>query len=239
MRRVVEHKALDFEPNFVDFASRIQSELKKKLVEFDPSNPDYVIIVPRKFYWDWGKIKHEKLLDTMRVKLPPFLDTRNPVGRFRTIGWTLVGITAASYLALYVVAAASLLAPAAAAGGAVAAGGGTAATGGGGTVISLAAFKALHAAPAVKPLAAAAGVLIVIGNIKDAHAKTVTIGDVSAFRVVPVSDFATKDGVETAYSTEGFKLSDVCRELAGHFDVGTEVAFDGEPYYIIAQLAAK
>ncbi len=241
MKKVKAHRLVDHEPEFGELLPRLKSEMDQKVLEFDPENPEYVIIVPRRFYLDWQKMKTDQMVDKMRVPLPPFLDKRNPIGQFRSIGWTVIGITAAAYATLYVVAGASLLAPVAA-GGAAAAGGGAAAAGGGGgaAVIPLAAFRALSSAPAAKPLAEAAGVLIVLGTIGDARAESPTVSEVSSIRAVPVSDFRSRNGVQTAKSERspfdtGF---DVCQETSGKFEIHTEVMFDGEPHYIIARAQA-
>lgn len=239
-RQVKAFRLQDHETQFSELLPRLKSEISKKVVEFDPENPEYVIIVPKRFYLDWQKMKTEEMIDKMRTKVPPFLDVRHPIGQFRLIGWTMVGLTAGALAATYLIVAASAMLPVAAAGGAAAAGGGTAA-GGGATVVSLAAYKATLAAPAAKTLAAAAGVLIVIGSVKEAKAESAAIGDVTSIRAVPVSDFKPRDGVQCASSSKSpFESSfEICQDTAGNFDIHTEVKFDGEPYFIIARVSAE
>lgn len=239
MRKVQRQKLVDYEPQFDELFPRLKKEMGEKVVEFDPDNPEYVIIVPKRFYYDWQKIKTDQMIDKMRVKLPPFLDSRHPIGQFRIIGWTLVGLTAASYAALYIVIGASLAMPgAAAAGGAAGAGG---AASGGATVISLAAYKAALASPAVKAAAVAASALIVIGTVKEARADEPKIDEVSAIRAVPVSDFKPRNGVQSASSSKSpfGSAFEVCQDTTGKFEIHTEVMFDGEPHYIIARVRAE
>jgi hypothetical protein len=106
---------------------------------------------------------------------------------------------------------------------------------------SLAAYKAMISAPAAKAAAIAAGVLIVIAPITGAaRAETIKIGEVSAIRAVPVSDFQPRDGMQRAFSNKtkmrGFE---VCQDTAGKFNLRTQVLFDDQPHYIIAQIVAK
>jgi hypothetical protein len=241
MRMVVSRDLTDFDQQFTELAPRIRDELKLKLRMFDPENPEYVIIVPQPFYRDWQRIQSDKMIDRMRVKLPPFLDSRNPIGQFRIIGWTMIGLYAGAMAVGVIIAGASLLAPAAA-GGAAVAGGAAAggAAGGGAEVISLAAYRALQAAPVAKELAAAAGVLLVLGTVTSAKADSATIGDIAAIRYVPVSDFQPHGGVQTAVTRRASRIGlGVCQDTKGKFNLGTQVMFDSQPHNIIGQFIAR
>ena len=117
---------------------------------------------------------------------------------------------------------------------AVAAGGAAA---GGGEVISLAAYRAMLAAPSVKYLAAAAGVVLVIGYVKYAQGATPSVERPSAVRAVAVADFQLDQGMLSATSRPAPPNSKVIQpDLAKHpFALGTKVLFDGKPHFIIGR----
>ena len=111
---------------------------------------------------------------------------------------------------------------------AVAAGGAAA---GGGEVISLAAYRAMLAAPSVKYLAAAAGVVLVIGYVKYAQGATPSVERPSAVRAVAVADFQLDQGMLSATSAPRRQLESHTTHLAKHpFALGTKVLFDGKPH---------
>jgi hypothetical protein len=240
MQRVLEHRIVDFSKNFTDLLPRISKELAHKVRYFDPQYPSYVIIVPQKFYRDWCRMKSEELIDKMRVKLPPFLDPRHPVGQFRIIGWSMVGMTAGAFAAFYLIVAASLLSSGAAAGAAVGTSAGGAAAGGA-EIVSLAAYKAALSSPVAIELAAAAGVLLVLGLLSEAKADKIKIEELAAIRAVPVADFRSLSGEIQAFS-EGSTMARKIKRLdkvSSRFNIGDPVKFNYRQHFIIGQVVAK
>lgn len=127
----------------------------------------------------------------------------------------------------------TIAAKVAAAGGTAAA---TAAASGGVT----AAMWALAAAPAAKTmLAASAGVLLVIGTVKNANAGTsqpdkAVVSQVSAFRAVAIDDFKPVGNIQAAISNgPPSDFSHTPETAKGKFNVGTKVLFDNVPHIII------
>lgn len=237
--KVSKFKLYRFNEDFSVVWPMMKSELFKKITTYDTSYPHYVIIIPREFYWEWYRHKNEKTLDLMRVK-PPFLDPKHPVGQFHIIAGSATLIAAGLIAGWAIVAAASTLAASSAMYAASASGaatGGTAA--GGGTVIYLATYKAaLVATPAVKPLAAAAGVLLIVGTAKDAAANG-QLKNPMAVRAVNIRDFKAVKGVQTATSAGLASGTSPDPPSAGRLKMGTEVMFDGVPYIIAGQLSAQ
>lgn len=241
--RVVSFELWNFDHGFSAILPTIHAELQKKIRSYDPDYPNYVIIVPQEFYWAWYKRRNERVLDKMRAN-PPFLDGRHPVGQFHIIAGSATLIAAAAIGVGGLIVAASTLTAASAAMAATVAGSTTAggAAAGGATVVSLAAYKAMLATPAAKVLAAAAGVLIVIGNVKDANAANHTISEVSAIRAVPVVDFQPVNGVQSASSAAAPRESGFVHtpeSAKGKFSLETRVLFDGKPHIVIGQISAK
>jgi uncharacterized protein DUF4157 len=112
----------------------------------------------------------------------------------------------------------------------------TAAAGGGVTT----AMWALAAAPAAKTvLAATAGVLLVIGTVKNANAGTgrpdkPVVSKVSAFRAVAIDDFKPVGNTQAAVSNgPPANFSHTPETAKGKFNVGTKVLFDNVPHIII------
>jgi hypothetical protein len=243
-RLAVDFELWGFEDGFAEVLPMIRAELPNAIRFYDPEIPNYVIIVPQEFYWEWYKHKNDRMLERMPgVKVrPAFLDPRHPVGQFHIIAGTTTLIAAAAIGGWAVVAAVANLTAASAASAATiagaSAGGGAAA--GGGTVISLAAYRALLALPAAKTLAAAAGVLLIIGTIKDAQAANPSIGQVSAIRAAAVADFRPAGSTQVATSAGPPKDFRHTPETAkGKFGLGTRVLFDDKPHFIIGQISAK
>lgn len=236
-------KVRSFDQDFVDVVPEQQKVRRKLRNWFDPYFPEFVIIAPYPFHESWKKQvnaeRHERQLDVMRVDLPPFLDHRHPIGQFRRLGWTIIGLTALMYAgALFVVIAAETFA----AGGVVAAGSaGGGASAGGAEIISLAAYKALHASKAAKTLAAAAGVLLVVGTPGNASAKETAISDVGAVRVVPVEYFKPFFGLQVATTNNDVPVDfmHTPETMAGQFNLGASVLFDWLPHRVIGQFAVE
>jgi hypothetical protein len=181
----------------------------------------------------------------MRVK--PSLDM--PGGQYvkgvRKQVYFIADIVAGIAAVIIVVAAIAVIGAAAApvaAEGAAAIGGGAAGAGGG-EVVSLAAYKALLAAPQVKTLAAAAGVLFVLGAVKNAQAASLSVAQVSAIRAVAVADFRPVAGLPSASTVfEPRKSNFIYTSETGSqkaFALGAQVLFDGKPHLIIGQFSAE
>jgi hypothetical protein len=131
----------------------------------------------------------------------------NPVTGFRNLGWTLIGITAASmvvvlYGGLMLEGGVIVVAESAAGAGMES----------GAEVISLAAYRAMRASQAAKGLARAAGVLIVLGMANKTEASP-TISGVDAVRAV----------------------SSTSLEPAGARAIGTKVKYGGRDYIILGK----
>lgn len=235
LRRALSFELWDFETGFAELLPPIRAELPNKIRFYDPNNPNYVVIVPQEFEWEWYKQKNEKYWDKMRVEPSyDFPGGREVKGIRRLL---LVSSAFVAGVAAVVILIAGGYALAAVAPAAVAAGGAAA---GGGEVISLAAYRAMLAAPSVKYLAAAAGVVLVIGYVKDAQGATPSVERPSAVRAVAVADFQLDQGMLSATSCPAPPNSKVIQpDLAKHpFALGTKVLFDGKPHFIIGQISA-
>jgi Domain of unknown function (DUF4157) len=224
-----------------DFAGIMpdRTRLRSAIGDFNPYLSEFVIIVPVRMFQTWkSQARDERTRRMFEVKLPPFLDTRTPIGQFHRIGWMMVGLTAAAYAAL---GAGMILVDAAAFGGTAAVGTGI----GGGTgaeegakIISLAAYRALLASKEATGIAAAAGVLIVIGFSGKARANQVAVRDIRAARVVPVEMFKPYKEKQVASNADdvpgNFLQTD--QTVKGQFGVGTTVLYDWEPHVIIGRV---
>ena len=170
----------------------------------------------------------ERTLDLMRVH--GWEARRNPVMGFRNLGWTLVGLYAATMAVCVVIASGALLAaPAAAAPavGAPAAGSAaaaelttvaTAATGlaaEDAVVVSLTAYRAARAAPAAIQLARVAGVLLVgsVVTSSTARAEAPRVTGTWSIRAVPRAEFHPDD----------------------YYEMDREVLYGRQPYRIIGK----
>jgi hypothetical protein len=214
---------------------------------FSPYYPAFVVIAPTTFWQAWQKQaadeRMRKTTEMLQVKLPPFLDRRTPIGQFHTIGWALVGLTAAAMAAGFWI---PVLAEAFLAGGAVTATAttvvGTGSAVADAEVISLAAYRAMRASKAAIEISKAAGVLLVLGLGRKAAAGTqVTVTNESAVRVIPIEEFKPFKGTladSSKYDVPGdyiFMSADV-----GHnFDVGRPVFYDSVQHTIVAQFVVN
>jgi hypothetical protein len=203
---------IELNPEMTPGAPQIQRELIRAIGP-QPSGSEYIIIAPPVFYQKFiQEPMMERTLERMRVHaLDP---RRNPIITFRILGWSIIGIYAASMVVvLYggmILGAGAVAAPAAAS---------SAATGGGAGVISLNAFRAaraIAASEAGKQMAKAAGVLIVIGSVRDAEAQA-TVSDVQAVRAVPVSSV----------------------EPPGTKSLDAKVKYEGQEYYVIGKAKSR
>ena len=68
LRRALSFELWDFETGFAELLPPIRAELPNKIRFYDPNNPNYVVIVPQEFEWEWYKQKNEKYWDKMRVE---------------------------------------------------------------------------------------------------------------------------------------------------------------------------
>jgi hypothetical protein len=239
-RRAVSYELWNFERGFAELLPEVRAELPRAIRFYDPQNPEYVVIVPREFYWAWYKRQNDQMLEKMRVKPSYDMPGGQLVKNFRHQLFIIECVVAGVAAVLIGVAAGAVLAPAA--GGAAAAGGGAAAAGGG-EVVSLAAYRAMLAAPQAKTLAAAAGVLLVTGTVNDAQAASPAIGQVSAIRAVAVADFRPLGDLPSATSTpEQQKSNFIYSSKTGSrtmFALGGLVVFDGKQHVIIGQISAR
>jgi hypothetical protein len=221
----------NFDQGFAEILPMIRNELPNAVQSFDPEYPNYVILVPQDLYWAWYQPRTDQLFEKMKVK-PPFLDPKHPIGQFHIIAGTATLIAAGAIAAWGVVAAASTLFAASA----VAAT--TIAEAGAAEIVSLAAYRAMLSAPAAKALAAAAGVLLVIGSAKQADAASAK--DFKAIRAVALADFRFDNGIESATKTQlPVDKIQSPEMLKGKFAIGTRVLFDGTPHVIIGQISAR
>jgi hypothetical protein len=186
---------------------RLKRELVRVAQDWGSSTNLWIIATPEFFEAFVLKPQRERVernLDIMRVH--GWEPKRNPVMGFRSLGWTLVGGTAASYLVVMAVGALEIggvgvgvvntsagagagMAPEAGVGvGVVSAGEGAGA--GIGTeaeVISLSAARAARMAPATNKIAAAAGVLFTVSTVKVAGAQgnAATVTGTGSVRAIP------------------------------------------------------
>jgi hypothetical protein len=244
--RATGYEVLDFDLGFVDFGRMIRSELEKKVRFYDPNNSNYIIIVPQHLYWRWYDQLNEPVREKFRVKpsydFPGGQAVRQFRGQLFTISTIAAGMAAIAIVVAGGTVLAAVAASAAAAGAGAAAAGGGAAAAGGGEVISLAAYRAMLAAPRVRTLAAAAGVLVVLGTVNNAQAGSATIGSTDAIRVVPVAEFEPDKGVQSATSAlepPDSNFIQTPETAKGKFGLGTVVHFDGVRHVIIGQVSVN
>ncbi len=198
-QRVSEYRLEAFEPAQAEFAPMIRAQLPKTVPFYEPDSPDYVIIVPQDFYTlDYIKQKAAKQWDLVRLKLPFFIDTHQQMVVAKYISWIIIGAAVGAWAGGIAIAAAAGIGAAAGAtvvtattveasaqagaievviayeaSGAAAvqstivAPGAIAAEVAGG---SSAMLQAMFSAPAVKAAAAAAGALLILGNVRQARA---------------------------------------------------------------------
>ena len=228
-----------------DFSSVMPDRKRMRSVigDFNPYLPEFVIIAPVRMYQTWkSRARDERTSRMFEVKLPPFLDTKTPVGQFHRIGWMMVGFSAAAYAVAFtgmILVDVAAFEGAGAAVGTGAAGGTSAA--GGGEVISLTAYKAMLASKEAATAAAAAGVLIVAGFPGKARANQVAIKDIAALRVVPVERFKPYKGRQAASSADDVPSDFLQTEesIKDQFEVGSTVLYDWEHYLIIGRLRVE
>lgn len=236
--------------------------IAKSIAEFDPDEPDYVVIAPRML----GQMLDfdNRFVEKYGAGVPPFFDRRQPLAQMRDImrlgpltAYTreiadlteVAAICLAVTGAVFIVTAAGIfLAPeigvAAAGGGA--AGGDTAAT-----VISLAArrlaMEAAKAAPEIGKAALeqgpkiAAGVLLVMGTVARAAPNRIDFSSVDMVRAVPERRVTAYRGTLPALSS-GMAICDPAGtfpSVAKPIDVGDTVMFDSEPYEVIAKVTLR
>jgi hypothetical protein len=224
-----------------DFSSVMpdRKALRAAVGDFNPYLPEFVMIAPLRMYQSWkSRARDEQVRRLYEVKLPPFLDTKTPIGQFHRIGWMIVGVAAGAYAAAV---AGIILIEASAFGAAAATADAAAAGGGGAPIASLDLYRAMRASKEAAELAKAAGVLIVIGLSANARANHPEIREITAARLVPVEMFKPykdKQAASNADDVPGDFLQ--TEETAkGKFGVGTTVLYDWEPHVIIARIQVE
>ena len=204
---------------------------------FDRKLPYYVILFSPKFYNSMFQQTMNRKWDMLRVHAP-FLDVKNPIG-FNHLVIGGVVLLAAGVILVWA-AAAGLIAAAALTGEMIAvagAGAGTSAAGAGGAeVVSLAAYRALKAAPAAINLAKAAGVLLVLGAARRAAADSMDVSDLEvAARVVPLTDFRIQGGnarPEGRWNNPDGPYYHDPGTIKTQFQPRSKVLFEGKPYIV-------
>jgi hypothetical protein len=231
-----EIRMYDFWNEYDSFRPAVDASLKKGIPEFDPSSPDYVIIVPDEFFQipvvrritretmepRWDKLRVQPEIARRRLILDPRV----------TQFW--LGVACIAGGAAIIVVSAGAFAPATAGAGVVAvemtSGATAGAAGIGSTIIvpasmaaqvagttavattteaiSVATYNAMLGSATVKAVAATAGVLLLVGSANSAQASTgrVEIDSVIAFRAVPVNDFTDRSG--TLYADSNSTIVD-------------------------------
>jgi hypothetical protein len=265
-RRAMEIRIVDFEQNLAEFGPMIKTWLPKAIEFYDPESPDYVIIVPRQFYTlDYMKEKARMDWRIMTGKAPFFnqIVTTNTImfaimGGAQ-VGMGLVGIIAAAPAAVSTGAVVGTTASASAGMGAgtievvVAYEAGATAVGTGATLtgteaMSVAAYQALLATPTAKAVAtmATAGVVLLLGDIKNAQAATSSpsvkpvIGQAVVIRVIPITDFQPLGPKQHAFHQgppNGFRHTP--ESAKGKFGLGTEVFYDNSSHWIIGRVSVR
>jgi Domain of unknown function (DUF4157) len=246
VRRAVDYELIDFEQGFAELLPTVRAELPNAVRFYDPEYPNYVVIIPQDYYRAWYKRRNDQMMEKMRVKPSYDMPGGQYVKSFRKQVYVISLIVGAMAAVVIIVAAGAVLGVAAAgavAEGGVAIGGGAAGVGGG-EVVSLAAYRAaMLAAPKVKALAAAAGVLLVLGAVKDAKAASFSVTQVSAIRAVAIWNFRPVAGLPSASSVfEPGKSNFIYTSETGSqkaFALGAPVLFDGKPHVIIGQISAE
>jgi hypothetical protein len=252
---------------FDNFRPAVDASLKKGIPEFDPSSPDYVIIVPHEFFQmpvvrQITREAMEPVWDNFRVE-PEIARRRLIVDPRVTQFW--LGVVCIVGGAAIIVVSAGAFAPAVAGAGVVAleTTGAMAASGAiestiivpasmaaqvaGATAttteaISIATYNAMLASGTVKAVAATAGVLLFVGSAKSAQASTgrADIDNVIAFRAVPVNDFTERSG--GLYADDNSTVMDNMysdKEIVEKFSVGANVYYNGQLHHIFGKVAVK
>jgi Domain of unknown function (DUF4157) len=268
-QRTNDLRMYDFWNEYDGFRPAVDASLKKGIPEFDPSSPDYVIIVPNEIFqmpvvrqitreameprWDQFRVQPE--IARRRLILDPRV----------TQFW--LGVVCIVGGAAIIVVSAGAFAPAVAGAGVVAVetAGATAAIGGiestiivpasmaaqvAGTTavattteaISIATYNAMLASGTIRAVAATAGVLLFVGSAKSAQASTgrADIDNVIAFRAVPVNDFTDRSG--GLYADDNSTVMDNMysdKEINDKFSVGTKVYYNGQLHWIFGKVAVK
>jgi hypothetical protein len=213
-QEVVKHTVAieEIEPEIRDMREPILTELRRVVNDYERSTELWIVAARDIFRVLVLEPQMERTIDKMRVHaMDP---RRNPVIGFRNLGWTLVGITAATMAVVMTGTLIAGTAAAAAPAGAAAAGAGTAGTAAAeATVISLNAVRAARAAAQAAQLDKAAGILLVLGVVdaNTAHANP-AVRTLSPLRALPVSEFP-----ETTYQLR------------------RQVSYNGEAYYIVGR----
>ena len=248
--------------DFDALAPRLVEEARKQIPYYDPAEPRYVIIMPREIYKKWPR-KQNPLWEKLRVQ-PTYGDA--PGGSYVkhvksqllvvTAIVTVVGIVlllvVAGAVVVFAISAAVAAAAATAAEAAVATEAAVAAdaaveaavateAAAEADVISMSAWRAAKAAPAVQQMAKAAGVLFVLGTVSNADAANPAVDSVDAIRVVPVGEFELF-GTPIAGSGPDTVISPVLHSLEatrGKFELGSFVQYDGKEHIVIGQIAVR
>ena len=248
--------------DFDALAPRLVEEARKQIPYYDPAEPRYVIIMPREIYKKWPR-KQNPLWEKLRVQ-PTYGDA--PGGSYVkhvksqllvvTAIVTVVGIVlllvVAGAVVVFAISAAVAAAAATAAEAAVATEAAVAAdaaveaavateAAAEADVISMSAWRAAKAAPAVQQMAKAAGVLFVLGTVSNADSANPAVDSVDAIRVVPVGEFELF-GTPIAGSGPDTVISPVLHSLEatrGKFELGSFVQYDGKEHIVIGQIAVR
>lgn len=106
------------------------------------------------------------------------------------------------------------------------------------------AYQAMLSAPAVKAVAATAGAVLVLFNIRNAEASTSkpkpVPSNVVAMKAVAVDDFKAVAGVQSAFSTGRSRFSlPVCSDASKVFGLGTMVMYDNKPHWVFGRFLVK
>jgi hypothetical protein len=243
---------MDKKPNYSKVTPDADS-LRAAVGRYNADEPKFVIIVPK--YID-DLVGNQTPVDLS--KIAQMREKQNAASRPSMISQVTTTIANHPVLTGVVVIAVAatgiglflwLGAGAAAAGAAVlaeetaTAGAGALASEAGATVVSLAARRvAIQAAAkqAIRPTAAAASILLMFGQVKDAKAGDVNFSGVDAMRVVPASSFCPYKGTYSALSS-GACISDPPENFSMKLEdlsVGDRVMYDSKPYAVIATLTA-
>lgn len=252
-QRVTVFDTVRIDNDFTAIRPQLVDEAKKQIRYFDPNEPRYVIIIPRDVYKKWPHRQNE-LWDKLRTSptygdVPGASYVRHVKGQLAVVA-AIVSVVGLALLivvggyAICAIGAGVIAAAAAESAAAVQTAAETAAVAEAvakGEVISLAAYRAAKAAPAVKALAKAAGVLFVLASVSNADADTPTVDSVSAIRAVAVGDFELF-GTPTAGSTTDGPVSSVLHTpeaTRGKFELGSIVMYDHAEHIVIGQIGVR
>jgi hypothetical protein len=212
----------DLAPELEGIRAQIQDNIRKSLPAADPGQV-FRIVASDDFYQamiiEPNKARVERVLDLLRVK---GFDLTNPVLQVRAVGWGLIGLALLTEVAAAVTLIGIFGAPLIL-GGAAAAAPPAAAAGGGAAAVDTAALlnilRTAKAANDVTKVAAAAGVIFVIGRVDTANAAQPKITRISTAQVIPVDqvdppgDYAS--GRAVRFGGQSFR------------EIGTATAGDG------------